>query len=310
MKKLVRKLIVLGMVLGALGQYTAHAQQDPLYTQYMYNTSVFNPAYAGNRGNISIFGQYRAQWVGLEGAPKTAAFNINGPIGETGLGAGLSFVNDNLGAMNRNDIMLDLSYTIDLNIDYKLSFGIKGSGSFIDIDYTKLDFYDPKDPYYGQKISGKFKANIGAGLYLYSDRTYVGISVPQFLSEPLRMGEDDRVFEEKMHFYLMGGHVFELSRSVDFKPSAIIKAVSGAPLEVDVSANFLFNQKITAGLAYRWDASISGLVGYQLNDGLFIGYSYDASTSRLSRYNSGSHEVFLRFDLLSKHRKYDAPRFF
>ncbi len=287
-----------------------YGQQDPQYTQYMYNTININPAYAGSRGVMSIFGLYRTQWVGLDGAPKTAAFSINTPINNSKLGLGLSFVNEAIGAMDENAISADLSYTIDLGERYKLAFGIKGSANLLNVDYTKLNQYNPNDPMLANNIENQFTPNIGAGVYLHSEKTYIGLSVPNFLETERYDDNIVSTAKQKMHFYLMGGHVFDLSPSLKFKPAFLVKAVSGAPLQADITANFMFVDKFVIGGAYRWDAAFSGLVGFQVTDGLFVGYSYDAETTKLAHYNSGSHEIFLRFELFNRFNRINTPRFF
>ncbi len=304
---------VKGVVVTALvvfGIYNVRAQADPQYTQYMYNTINVNPAYAGSRGVMSVFGLHRAQWIGLDGAPSTTALSVNTPLGNSRLGLGTSFINDNIGAMNENNISVDLSYSIDLSKQFKLSFGLKGTANLLNVDYTKLNIYNPNDVAFAQNINNQFSPNIGAGLYLHSEQTYVGLSVPNFLETDRY---DDNVLvtmKQRMNFYLIAGHVFDLSSGLKFKPAVLAKAISGAPLQVDVSANFLIADVFTIGTAYRWDAAVSGLVGFQISDSLFIGYSYDSETSRLSRFNSGSHEIFMRFELFNRFNRINSPRFF
>ncbi|MDM1451535.1 PorP/SprF family type IX secretion system membrane protein [Myroides odoratimimus] len=301
----------IGITLIALSCFSiAKAQQDPQYTQYMYNANMINPAYVASKENLSIFGMYRAQWVGMDGAPKTAVVSGSTPLGDNGLALGVNFANDRIGAMDENNISVDLSYTIDLNQDYKLAFGLKTAANILSVDYTKLTIFDPTDPTTLTNINNKFNPNIGAGAYLFSDKAYVGVSVPNFLTTDRYDDNEVTVMRQKAHFYLMGGYVFELNPGLKFKPATLIKAVSGAPLQVDLTANFLIVDKFTIGAAYRWDASVSALAGFQINEGLFVGYSYDADTSKLNNYNSGSHEIFLRFELFSKHSKVNAPRFF
>lgn len=302
---------VLAGVLLSLGCAEMHAQQDPQYTHYMYNTININPAYAGSRGALSVFGLHRTQWVGLDGAPTTNSFSINTPLKDSRLGLGVSFVNDRLGAMDENTISVDLSYTIDLNNNgSKLSFGVKGSANLLNVDYNKLNRRHIADPQMLNNIENEFTPNIGAGIYWHTDKSYIGFSVPNFL-ESTRY--DDNVMStmaQRMNFYLIGGHVFDLNPNLKFKPAFLLKAVEGAPLQADITANFLFYDKLTVGGAYRWDAAWSGLVGFQITDGLLLGYSYDSEITRLVHYNKGSHEIFLRFELFNKHRRVNTPRFF
>lgn len=302
--------IFLGIIL--LGCTQVHAQQDPQYTHYMYNTTVINPAYAGSRGAMSIFGLHRSQWVGLEGAPTTNALSIHTPIQNSKLGVGLSFVNDRLGVTEENTINVDVSYTVNLNNrGSKLSFGIKGAANLLNVEYSRLNIFNSNDPLMAENISNEFTPNIGAGVYWHNDRSYLGLSVPNFLENArFENGSVYSSMNQRQHFYLMGGHVFELNPTLKFKPAFLLKAVEGAPLQADVTANFLIHDKLTLGAAYRWDAAWSALAGFQISDGLFIGYSYDGETTKLARYNSGSHEVFLRFELFNKYRRVNSPRFF
>lgn len=287
-----------------------HAQQDSQYTQYMYNTANINPAYAGQRNVLSIFGLHRTQWVGLDGAPTTNAFALHTPIENSRVGIGFSFVNDRIGPSDDNSISADISYTVPVSERFNLSFGVKGTANLLNVDYTKLNIYDPSDPRFQNNVDNRFSPNIGAGVYLHSENTYVGLSVPNFLETKHYDGEDYSTATERLHYYLIAGHVFDLSPTLKFKPSVLAKMVEGAPLQADLSANFLIHDKFTVGVAYRWSAALSGMVGFQVTDGLFIGYAYDAETTKLADYNSGSHEVFLRFELFKKYDRVITPRFF
>ena len=287
------------------------AQQDAQYTQYMYNTININPAYAGSRGAMSIFAMHRTQWVGLDGAPVTNVASINTPLNGTNLGLGVSLINDKIGPTNENTISADLSYTIPTSENYKLSFGIKGTANLFNLDITKLNPVDafPLDPSM-QNIDNKFSPNIGAGLYLHSDKGYVGFSIPNFIESKRYDDNEIAIFKEKINYYLMAGYVFDLSPDVKFKPAVLTKVVEGAPLQLDVSTNFMFIDKFTVGLAYRWSAALSAMVGFQVSDGMYIGYGYDHETTRLNNYNSGSHEIFLRYEIFKNNDKITTPRFF
>lgn len=289
--------------------FAALAQQDAQYTQYMYNTINVNPAYAGSRGVMSIFGLHRTQWVGLDGAPVTNAASINTPINNSNIGVGLSFVNDKIGPTNENAISADVSYTVQTSETFKLSFGVKGTANLFNLDVNKLNPQDAGDPQF-QNLDNKFTPNIGAGVYFHSDKMYVGLSVPNFFETKRYSDNDVAINAERMNFYLIAGYVFDLTYNLKFKPALLTKAVEGAPLQVDVSANFLYNDKFMLGAAWRWDAAVSAMAGFQVTDGLFIGYGYDHETTRLRRFNSGSHEIFLRFELFTKHNKIVSPRFF
>lgn len=301
-----KKIII---VLGLLSSLTNYSQQEPQYTQYMYNTMSVNPGYAGTRGVMSIFGLYRSQWIGLEGAPKSAHLCIHSPISHQGHGLGLSVINDEIGPSKDTYVNASFSYKLQLNYFTWLNLGLMVGGSFLEVDYDKLNIHDP-DPSLSGRLN-KFSPNIGVGAYLHADDWYLGLSVPALLETKFYDDIQQSVAKEKMHFYLMGGYVFDLNYQWKFKPAALVKAVSGAPLAVDVSANFLYNEGLTLGAAYRWDAGISGLAGFRVNRNLMIGYAYDFDTTRLGNYNSGTHEVFVRFEFVSSSRsRMRFPRFF
>ncbi len=285
------------------------AQQDAQYTQYMYNTINVNPAYAGSRGALSIFALHRNQWVGLEGAPTTNTISINTPFNNTNLGAGFSIVNDEIGPSTSNSISADISYTIPVSESFRLSFGLKGTLNIFNIDINKLNIGDQTDPIF-QNFENDLSPNIGAGLYLHSDKAYLGLSVPNFIETDAYNDNEVAIYKEKINYYLIGGYVFDISPSTKFKPAFMTKLVEGTPLQVDVSANFLFIDKLTVGLSYRWSAAFTGMVGFQVSDAFYLGYSYDFETTALDNYNSGSHELYLRFELFKKNNKMITPRFF
>jgi len=287
----------------------SYAQQDSQFTQYMYNTININPAYAGSRGALSIFGLHRTQWVGMDGAPTTNSFSVNTPINNSSLGLGVSFINDKIGPTNENNISVDLSYSIQMNETYKLAVGLKGSANLFNLDSGDLNPADPGDDHL-QSIDNKFDPNIGAGIYLHSDKFYAGFSVPNFLQTTSYSDNDYSVNKEKINYYFITGYVFDLNPDVKFKPALLTKMVQGAPLQVDVSGNFMLYDKFVVGVAYRWSAAISGMVGFQVTDGLYIGYAYDHETTNLSHYNSGSHEIFLRYELFNNYDRITTPRFF
>ena len=295
-------------LLFTMAVYVGFAQQDPQYTNYMYNTMSVNSAYAGTRGHMAVIGLYRTQWVGLDGAPTNQSFSIDTPVGKN-VGLGFSVVNDELGPSDEFYIDANFSYTINLADEKRLSFGIKGGARLLNIDWSKGQFDDP-DAIFQQNINNKLLPTIGAGVYLHSEKSYLGLSVPNFFTDQHYDEIHESVAAERLHFFLIGGHVFDLSERTKFKPAFLLKHVVGAPLIFDLSANFLFNENFRLGAAYRWDDSISGLIGLQLSPKLLVGYSYDFTTTELQKYNNGTHEIMLRFELISKERRLKSPRFF
>ena len=309
MKKIKITLLLIMASIGGL-----MAQQDAQYTQYMYNTMAVNPAYAGSRGVLSINALHRSQWVGLDGAPTTQTLNFHAPT-RGRLGVGLSIVNDRIGNGTNQDTYFDgvASYTIPTSDTGKLSFGIKAGGHLLNIDFNQLQNYSNEAGAVGLgNIDKKFSPNFGAGIYYHTDHFYAGLSVPNFLKTEHFDNSTTSLAQERMNFYFITGYVFDLKPNLKFKPAALVKAVSGAPLQIDISANFLINDKFTLGAAYRWDAALSALVGFQITDQFMLGLAYDKETTELGNtaFNAGSFEILLRYELRTKYKKVIAPRFF
>jgi len=299
-------LVLLGIFMAA----TATAQQDPQYTQYMYNTMTVNPAYAGSTGGLDATLLHRSQWTGIDGAPQTQSLTVHSPIRNEQMGLGLSIVNDKLGPSNELYFEGNFSYILSLAQDHKLALGLKAGGRMLNIDWTKGRYYDKTDALLNSNIDNKIKPSLGAGVLYYSEKWYVGVSVPSFLQGDYYDDIQESVTTERLHYFFMGGYVFDVSDGLKFKPAFLVKAVSGAPLTADISANFLLAEKVTLGASYRYDDSVSALAGFQISSGLYLGYAFDYTTTRLNKYADGSHEFILRFQILSKSKQIKSPRFF
>lgn len=313
-RRAIQYLVLIGIFLMPA---LAHAQQDPQFTHYMYNMNVINPAYATDaEGVINIGGLYRTQWVGAVGAPKTATVFVHSPIAKR-VEMGISFVNDDIGdVVKENNIYLDVAYVIPVSENNKISFGVKGGATFFNTDFGGFKYTDEQfDEAFAQNISKTFP-NVGAGTYFFSDRYYIGFSVPNLLTTKHIERKDgiQTTGVENIHYFLTGGYVFDLSSSLKFKPAFMAKGVSDAPLAFDLTTNFLINERLELGAGYRFDDSVSGLAGFYITPTLRIGYSYDYTLSNLGNYNSGTHEIFLLFDLdrsnMSGKGYEKSPRFF
>lgn len=313
-KSTIMKKVLGSIIFSFFAIATFYAQQDAQYTNYMYNTMNINPAYAGSRGTMSVFGLHRTQWVGLDGAPTTNTFAIHSPIRESNVGVGLSFINDVIGPAEESTISADFSYTINTSDTYKLAFGFRATAHLLNVDFSKLNIYNQGDALAQYNIDNRFSPNFGAGAYWYSENTYLGVSIPNML-ETQHFDKTQVAYSatsvpyERMHYHIIGGKVFDIYPDIQFKPAFLAKIVEGAPLQLDLSANFMFQEKFTLGAAYRWDAAMSALAGFQVNDNWFIGYAYDAEVTKLANYNSGSHELFLRYEF-SRKKQVASPRFF
>ena len=290
------------------------AQQDPQYTQYMYNMNIVNPAYAGSRGTLSIGLLGRTQWVGISDAPKTATLSIHAPVGKN-LAAGFSAIADTYGPVSEQNIYADLSYTITTSEEGRFAFGLKGGITLFDVGLLSK-IIPPQtvpgvDRLFQDDINEIFP-NFGAGVYYYTDKFYAGLSAPNLLETKHLEKQSGTITRasEKMHYFFTSGYVFELSETLKLKPSFMAKAVSGAPLSLDVTANMLFNDRLELGLNYRLDDSIGGLVNFGVTPDLRIGYAYDYTTSNLGNFNSGTHEMFLLWDIDFSKKNLKSPRFF
>jgi type IX secretion system PorP/SprF family membrane protein len=294
----------------------AFAQQDAQYTQYMYNTISINPAYAGNRGVLSLTALHRDQWVGLDGAPKSQTFNIHAPVGNN-VGLGFNVINDAIGPMQETSFDIAFSYTVPTSLNGKLSFGLKAGGHLLNIDYMGLRQFVPELTA-ADNIDQKFSPNFGAGMYYHSERFYAGLSVPNILETRHFDEASDTndassfVSKERASYYLMTGYILDLAPNLQFKPAVLGKIVNGSPFQLDVSANFLFANKVTLGGAYRWNNAWSALAAFQLSRGVMIGMAYDAETTDLGQasFNKGSFEVLLRFEIFNTANPMRYPRFF
>ena len=292
------------------------AQQAPHYTQYMYNTQVVNPAYIGSKDAISIGLLYRNQWAGFDGSPKTGTFTASTPLGELKrMGLGLSIVNDKIGPSSETNFLIDYSYSLILSSKSRLSFGLKAGFDIFNIDYTLLDIYDETDMQFSNNIDNKFQPQIGLGIFYHTDNMYIGLSAPSLLrsnyyDSSIASTTNDGVELDQVKYYLTGGYVFNINDNLKFKPATLVKYVDRVPLQVDISANFLINNRLTLGTAYRWDESITTMAGFQINNQLFIGMAYDFETNEIRKQSNGSYEVFFRYDIGTLVERILTPRFF
>jgi len=305
-------LIFTGIILIS---FQGMSQQDPLYTQYMYNMSVLNPAYAtDDPGMLRLGGIYRSQWVGIDGAPSTANFFAHTPVSER-VELGISIVHDEIGDwVKENNITADFAYVLPLNDTNKLSLGIKGGLTTFDANISGLILNQLNDPAFREDLNEIFPV-VGVGAYFFGEKYYVGLSAPNLLtSKHLENQQGLRTLgEENIHYFVTGGYVFDINEDFKLKPAFMARGVQGAPLSVDITANVLMFNRLEAGVGYRFGDAITGLVNFAITPQLKVGYAYDRTTSNLGDYNDGTHEFLLLFDLdlfgLSK--GYDkSPRFF
>ncbi|NND62015.1 MAG: type IX secretion system membrane protein PorP/SprF [Flavobacteriaceae bacterium] len=286
----------------------SHAQQDPQYTQYMYNMNVVNPAYAGSKESLSLTALYRKQWSGLDGAPETITFSGHSPVTDK-VGLGLSAIKDELGPVKETNVYVDFSYTLQVSDNLNLALGLKAGASFHDVGLSDIELQDPNDPFFSQDINNTYP-NIGAGAFFYGDNFYIGLSVPNFLTS-VHLDENGlKIGSETNHYFGTAGYVFQVSENVKLKPSVMVKSAFDAPVSYDGNLNALFYEKFEIGASYRLDDSFSGLVGFQATPNIRIGYAYDHVVSDLDAVANASHEVIITFDVFFKKKSLRSPRYF
>jgi type IX secretion system PorP/SprF family membrane protein len=304
-----KKIIIILLIV--LFTISVKAQQDPQYTQYMYNMSVLNPAYAGSYNSLSINILGRSQWVGVPGAPKTLALAISSPVGKS-VGLGLSVTADEIGPIKEQNIYGDFSYTLKIGEKTNLALGLKAGVTFLNINLNDLMTVNENDPAFLNQNPNKSQPNFGVGAFYYTDKFYAGLSIPHLLQTTHFKQTDNKGARETdiSHFFLTSGYVFNISKDIKLKPSILAKVAQGVPASIDFSGNVLVFDKLEFGVSYRLDESISALINIRASRSLRVGYAYDHTLTNVGEFNSGSHEVFMLFNFDFERYKIRSPRFF
>jgi type IX secretion system PorP/SprF family membrane protein len=288
---------------------TATAQQDPQYTQYMYNMNIINPAYAGSTGTTSIGALYRSQWVGLEGAPSTGTISLHSPVGKR-VGLGLSFINNKIGPIEETNAYADFSYTLPISEATKLAFGLKAGATFHNIGTANLAVSDPGDGFFAQNVN-EVTPNIGVGAYYYKpNKYYLSASLPNMLNSVHLDVNGNKYGSEVRHFFAAAGYVFNLSENFKLKPHAFAKLASDSPISFDVNANLFMYDLVEIGAGYRLEDSFSAMINFMLSPNMRIGYAYDSIQSDLNVVSNSSHEIFINFDINISPKVSRSPRYF
>lgn len=303
-----------------LGSIAAFAQQDPAYSQYMFNTLLINPAYAGSRDVVNVTSLYRQQWSAIEGAPKTFSFAADMPVYHERAGLGLVSTFDKVGVVSVSSTYGQFAYRVHFSGKGTLSVGASGGVQYYAANLSSVNYKIPgnthADPAFDANVS-KWVPNFGLGLYYATDKFYAGLSVPHVLNNSLTnnnlnlaISEVSSAASQYRHYMLVAGFVKQLSPSWAIKPSTLVKAVSGAPVQFDLNTNFWYENIIGLGVSYRTASAVVGMVEIQANSQLRIGYAYDYATTVLNKYSNGSHEIMLRYEFGEKKGKMLTPRYF
>lgn len=301
------------ILIGILPLLSARAQQQAMFTQYMFNQSILNPAYAASQDNVNAMLLARSQWVNFAGAPRTQTFSLHGPLTEKKFTVGLSFLNDKISVTSSTEAYADFAYQFQLVPDVYLALGLKAGFDFYQADLTKLKTISNNDPRFSEDVNNSFLPNFGFGGFLYSNDYYFGVSVPKLSRNKINMNSvvnNNTLSQEELHYYIIGGYVFELDKDIKFKPSFFAKMVKGSPLSLDVNASFLLKEKLWLGATYRFKEGFCANVELKVTNNLMLGYAFDFTTSDLLPYNYGTHEVFISLDLNFTRFRVKSPRYF
>jgi type IX secretion system PorP/SprF family membrane protein len=307
-----KKLLAMGLIISISATSVVRAQQDPQYTQYMYNQNVINPAYAGTQDGTNITALYRQQWSGINGAPETITLSGSTSIGDR-LGVGFSVISDNVGPVSETNAYGDFSYRLPVGEKTTLALGMKIGMTFHDVNLATIRTTVPNDNVFSDQISENY-FNVGAGAFLYGSNWYVGASVPNLLNA-VHLDENENqsgasLGSETQHYFLTGGYVFDVADNIKLKPNVLVKGAFDAPVSFDLNTNVLFNNKFEIGVSYRLEDSFSGLIGMNITDNIKVGYAYDRVISDISVVANSSHEVFITFGLAFPRKVMQSPRFF
>ena len=319
----------------ALPGTAALAQQDPMFTKYVFNSLSFNPAYAGSRDVLSLCAIHRQQWAGLDGAPVTQSVTAHSPLRGKRAAAGLSILNDKAGATGTTTLNASFAYRIPLGDDLKLSAGLQAGAGNWRGDWTKLTLENPTDVAFQTNLN-RWLPNFGAGIYLYAPRFYAGFGVPSILEYDLRetgAGGDAIFSKNYRHYYTTVGAAFPLgSESMVLRPSALLKTTGflsgfrsdaafrniGSPTELDLDLSVFFFETFWVGAAFRTALelrqsstdSADFWAAWHLRNGLRIGAAYDLPLSPIRKTTAGSFELMLGYDFQVKVRNVATPRYF
>ena len=287
------------------------AQQDLMLTQYMTTLQPTNPAYVGTTGHLNATAISRDQWVGFEGAPKSQLLIINSPFIKNNIGVGGMVVRDKVGPVVQTSMFIDFAYNFNITEKVKLSMGLKSGLNIQNPDLSELNVLDQNDPSFDYTNNIELLPNFGFGMYLYSEKYYLGVSTPELIKNSYD-GISNALVEggEERHYFFIGGTVFDIGSSWKMKPSFITKVVKGAPLSVDLTTSMIYNDKLWLGAMYRFGDAVGVIVQYQINNQFRFGYSYDFSTSGMRGHNYGTHEIMLSYDMVFKDEKIVTPRYF
>jgi type IX secretion system PorP/SprF family membrane protein len=312
--KMINKLAV--VIIFTITSLQINAQQMPMYTHYMYNTMVVNPAYAGSRDALTVSALHRSQWVGFEGAPSTQTLTLHAPLRNEHIGLGLAVMNDKIGPINFSSVTANFAYIMRVSRNAKLSLGLSAGANMVQANLSSLNIDQQNDPAFANDINNRVNPDFGFGVYYSRERFYAGLSIPNLIENNYSNANDAKGNElagkNQRHYFFIAGTMLKVSNNLSFKPTTLIKVTAGAPIQADITGSFIIMDKFLLGAMYRTGDATGALIGFDLTNQFHIGYSYDWSVGlSTAKYNQGSHEVMLRYDFMLKNKKQiQTPRYF
>jgi type IX secretion system PorP/SprF family membrane protein len=294
------------------GNRFCYGQQHPIFTQYMFNGLVLNPAYSGSHEAMTLTASFRSQWTGIKGAPQTEVFSAHSPIQFSRSAAGLLAAHDRVGVTNQYTMFGTYAYHIPVSKRAKISVGAQAGGTYHQANYNDLNVITQTgtaDAAFAG-TSSRFLPNLGIGAYYYSKTSYVGLSLPTLINNKWEKGDPLTRGKQERHYFLTGGHVFNLNDKLMLKPNILLKWVEDGPFQYDLNVNLLINKVVWVGVSYRMQDSIDGIVQWNISDQMTIGYSYGFPTSALSTTQSGTHEMVVSFPFYKNKHIIRSPRYF
>ncbi|MEN7546375.1 type IX secretion system membrane protein PorP/SprF [Rapidithrix thailandica] len=303
-----------------------NAQHLPLLGNYMFNGLTINPAYAGSRKALSIAATHRTQWAGFEGAPTTQVLSAHGRLERQKLGLGLMFLKDKIGLTNQYGAYGTLAYYVDfkdksrkrVNKSYrryrlfhrlkesKLSFGLQFGYSHVRTNWSQAILEEENDPLFTDIPNYEFVPNVGVGMYYYNDVFFAGLSAPNLLNTNGSPFGDERTFG---NFLFSTGFLLNLNEYIQWQPSTLLRYIENSPVQFDINSNFIFYEKLLAGLSYRHQDALIPIVQLYVSDQFRVGYTYEVGISDLKKYHHGSHEILLMYEFRFK-SKVMHPKYF
>jgi type IX secretion system PorP/SprF family membrane protein len=303
--KTFRLLLTLAFLAPAIAGFS---QQQATYAQYMFNGLAINPAYAGSQGALSVNFLSRFQNVGLPGAPNTQTLAIHSPIANQRFAVGFLAVHDQIGVISQTGINGIYAYRIPVGKNATLSLGLQIGMAAYRADYSQLSVYQ-SDVIFATDVRQN-RLNFGGGVYYSNATSYVGLSMPHMANNVFeRKGSLETVYQS-VPIILTAGHVFEISRILKVKPNFLFKAVDGRAVELDLNANFLFDEVVWLGVSYKFQNAVALLTQLQVTDQLQVGYSYSITTGAIQQAELGSHELLVQYRFKYSAKGVVTPRYF